>query len=94
MKCAWFQRGELYLDFNRIDEAASDFEQAVKITPHHIDARLRIAAILHEADDIEKAIVAWRNILDIDPQNRLARRRISECKQTLNSKEKITHPKD
>ena len=76
---AWYQRGLLYLDFGKSREAMSDFEEAVRADPQHIDARLRIAAILHEDADLEKARAAWRNVLDVDPQNRLARRRLEEC---------------
>lgn len=91
---AWYQRGQLYLDFGRIDEAMSDFEGAAKADPHHIDAKLRIAAILHEGDDSSKAAMAWRQVLDIDPQHRLARRRLSECKEQVTVRGEQHTPKD
>ena len=75
---AWYQRGLLYLDFGRIDEAKSDFESAAKYDKKHIDARLRIAAILHDSEDINSSVIAWRKVLDIDPEHRLARRRLQE----------------
>ena len=79
---AWYQRGLLYLDFGRIDDAKLDFENAAANDPHHIDARLRIAAILHETDDSKQAAAAWRKVLDIDPEHRLARRRLEECRDS------------
>ena len=91
---AWYQRGLLYLDFGRMDEAMSDFQGAAKADPHHIDAKLRIAAILHEGDDSNKAAVAWRQVLDIDPQHRLARRRLSECKGQVSVRGEQALPKD
>ena len=91
---AWYQRGLLYLDFGRIDEAMSDFEGAAKADPHHIDTKLRIAAILHEGGDSNKAAVAWRQVLDIDPQHRLARRRLSECKDQVAVRGEQSLPKD
>ena len=75
---AWYQRGLLYLDFGRVDEAKSDFEAAAKHDSKHIDARLRIAAISHEGDNPNTAVIAWRKVLDIDPEHRLARRRLQE----------------
>ncbi|HIC50805.1 MAG TPA: tetratricopeptide repeat protein, partial [Candidatus Poseidoniales archaeon] len=77
---AWYQRGLLYLDFGRLDDATHDFENAAEHDEHHIDARLRIAAILHEGRDPKKAAAAWRRVLDADPEHRLARRRLEECK--------------
>jgi Tfp pilus assembly protein PilF len=75
---AWYQRGLLYLEFGRIDAARADFDAAAKYDPRHLDARLRSAAILHEEGDAE-AVSAWRKVLDVDPEHRLARRRLQEC---------------
>ena len=73
----------LYLDFGRIDDAKQDFENAAANDPHHIDARLRIAAILHETGDSKQAAAAWRKVLDVDPEHRLARRRLEECRDPV-----------
>ena len=75
---AWYQRGLLYLEFGRIDAARADFDAAAKYDPRHLDARLRSAAILHEEGD-DEAATAWREVLDVDPEHRLARRRLQEC---------------
>ena len=91
---AWYQRGLLYLDFGRSEEAMSDFEGAVRAAPQHLDARLRIAAILHEENDAEKAASAWRKVLDVDSQNRLARRRLEECRGQIISRRESLLPKD
>ena len=91
---AWFQRGLLYLDFGRSEEAMSDFEGAVRAAPQHLDAKLRIAAILHEGNNVEKAVSAWRKVLDVDPQNRLARRRLEECRGQITSRREALLPKD
>ena len=42
-----------------------------------------IAAILNERGDTKEAIDGWRKVLDIDPQHRLARRRLEECKEKI-----------
>jgi tetratricopeptide (TPR) repeat protein len=80
---AWYQRGLLYLDFGRIDEAFSDFKRAAASDSKHLDARLRIAAILHEGDEPAKAAAAWRDVLDVDPEHRLARRRLEESREKV-----------
>ena len=91
---AWYQRGLLYLDFGRIEEAKSDFEAASRHDPKHIDARLRIAAILHEGEDANAAVTAWRKVLDIDPEHRLARRRLQESSDRQKVLEVRSPPKD
>jgi tetratricopeptide (TPR) repeat protein len=91
---AWYQRGLLYLDFGRIDEAKSDFESAAKHEPKHIDARLRIAAILHEGEDPNAAVMAWRKVLDVDPEHKLARRRLQESSERQESLKVRLPPKD
>jgi Tfp pilus assembly protein PilF len=91
---AWYQRGLLYLDFGRVDEAMSDFEGAARTDTHHIDAKLRIAAILHEDENFDKAVAAWRQVLDIEPQHRLARRRLAECRDLRAARSASLPPKD
>jgi tetratricopeptide (TPR) repeat protein len=81
---AWYQRGLLYLDFGRLEDAMHDFENAAENDEFHIDARLRIATLLHEAEDMKGATAAWRNVLDVDPEHRLARRRLEECRGSSN----------
>ena len=91
---AWYQRGLLYLDFGRGQEALSDFESASRNDPKHIDARLMIAAIFHERGDTKNASNAWRKVLDIDPQHKLARRRLEECNGRTAASVKILRPED
>ena len=91
---AWYQRGLLYLDFGRGQEALSDFESASRNDPKHIDARLMIAAIFHERGDTKNASNAWRKVLDIDPQHKLARRRLEECNGRDATPAKILRPED
>jgi Tfp pilus assembly protein PilF len=84
----------LYLDFGRGQEALSDFESASRNDPKHIDARLMIAAIFHERGDTKNASNAWRKVLDIDPQHKLARRRLEECNGRTVASAKILGPED
>ncbi len=91
---AWYQRGLLYLDFGRGQEALSDFESASRNDQKHIDARLMIAAIFHERGDTKNASNAWRKVLDIDPQHKLARRRLEECNGRTVASAKILGPED
>ncbi len=76
---AWHQRGLLYLDWSRDEAAISDFKKAVATDPTNIEAQLHIAAIYHEAQNWNEAEEAWRNILSIDPEHTVARRRFDEC---------------
>ena len=75
----WYQRGLLYIAFGQFDGALSDFQTAAKINRHHMNALLRIAAIHHENEDWDDAEAAWRNVLNVEPDNRVARRRIQDA---------------
>jgi len=75
----WYQRGLLYLAFGQFEGALSDFETAAKQDRHHMNALLRIAAIHHESEDWDAAESAWRNVLNVEPENRIGRRRIQDA---------------
>ncbi len=75
----WYQRGLLYLEFGQVESAQSDFETASKHDTYHVNALLRIAAIYHEKEDWQNAEIAWRGVLNVEPDNRIARRRIQEA---------------
>jgi predicted TPR repeat methyltransferase len=66
-----------------VDSALSDFKMTAKLAPKHIDSLLRVAAIHHERDELEKAEIAWRKVLDADPDNKLARARLDEVRISL-----------
>ena len=75
----WYQRGLLYESFGQFKGALSDFETAARRDRHHMNALLRIAAIHHSSEDWDNAEAAWRNVLNVEPENRIARRRIREA---------------
>ena len=75
----WYQRGLLYESFGQLQGALSDFETAAKRDRHHMNALLRIAAIHHTNEDWDEAESAWRNVLNVEPENRVARRRIQDA---------------
>ena len=76
---AWHQRGLLYLDWGREEAALSDFEAAVRSDSQHLDARLHIAALHHEAQRLDQASAAWKSVLAIDADCQVARTRLDEC---------------
>ena len=80
---AWHQRGLLYLEWGRNDNAMSDFEAAVKANPQHLDSRLHIAAMHHEAEQFDAAAPAWREVLQIDSDHIVAKTRLDECETKL-----------
>ena len=59
---AWHQRGLLYLEWSKIDNALSDFEAAVRCDGQHLDARLHIAALLHNSERLGEAEAVWRAV--------------------------------
>ncbi len=79
----YYQRAMLYLEMGEADGALSDFKRCAKLEPLHIDALLRVAAIHHEREEFQDAEVAWRKVLDTDPDNKLARARLDEVRIEL-----------
>ena len=67
----------------RSDSALADFKTTAKLAPRHVDALLRVAAIYHEREDFQDAEVAWRKVLDADPDNKLGRARLDEVRISL-----------
>ena len=80
---AWHQRGLLYLEWERMENALGDFEAAIRADGNHLEARLRAAAIYHAHGKTDMASAAWRGILAIEPDHPLARQRLNECEQKL-----------
>ena len=80
---AWHNRGLLYLEWGEEDAAIQDFETTIKVDPNHIDARLHLASIHHSAERWKKAGPLWRQVLDIDSDNDVARQRLSHCESQI-----------
>ncbi|MFQ3317408.1 MAG: tetratricopeptide (TPR) repeat protein [Candidatus Poseidoniaceae archaeon] len=80
---AWHQRGLLYLELKEIDAAYDDFQAAIRCDANHLDARLHVAATLHQQERHEEAAAAWRAVLTIDPDHTVARTRLGECEVIL-----------
>ena len=71
------------MDWGREEEAINDFEAAIRCDGSHIDARLHIAAIHHEAKRFDEASTAWSGVLAINPDHTVARIRREECEIAL-----------
>jgi len=56
---------------------------AVKCDGNHLDSRLHIAATLHQQERHVEAAAAWRAVLAIDPDHRVARTRLGHCEVNL-----------
>ena len=82
---AWYQRGLLYLDWEKPEAAISDFSAAVKADAQHLDAYLRIAAIHHQNECYEEASINWKAALNIDPEHEVAKSRLKESQQFMNA---------
>lgn len=76
---SWHQRALAYLEFGHEEAALGDLEQAVKHDPTHLDSLLHRAAILHNSKDWSAAEHAWRSVLDVDPEHKVARQRMEQA---------------
>ena len=80
---AWYQRGLLYMEWERGDAALADFQRAVKADTTHLQARLHLAASLHGTGRWEEAVAAWKEVLEQDPENVVARRRYEQAESFI-----------
>lgn len=80
---AWYQRGLLYMEWERVDAAIADFQKAAKANPTHLQSRLHFAASLHGAGRWEEAVDAWKEVLELEPENSVARRRHDQAETFL-----------
>ena len=80
---AWHNRGLLYLEWAEEEAAIQDFETTIKVDPKHIDSRLHLASIHHSAGRWKIAAPLWRDVLDIDSDNDVARQRLSHCEMQI-----------
>jgi len=55
----------------------------IKVDPKHIDSRLHLASIHHSAGRWKIAAPLWRDVLDIDSDNDVARQRLSHCEMQI-----------
>jgi tetratricopeptide (TPR) repeat protein len=76
---AWYQRGMMYLHIGRNEIALDDFQAAVRCDGRHLDSRLKIAAIHHQAERFEDAETAWLAVLAQEPDHNIARTRLGDC---------------
>ena len=66
-----------------MDAAFDDFQAAIRCDANHLDARLHVAATLHQQEQHEAAAAAWRAVLTIDPDHTVARTRLGDCEVKL-----------
>lgn len=64
-----FQRGQVYMELHRINEAIADLSRAVSFEPKKIEYHLLLADAYFANGDVEHAYTSLRNALDLDPDN-------------------------
>ena len=67
-----------YVRKNLFDRAAATMEEAVKIFPRDRAVRLRLAEAYEKEDLKSKALEQYRSVLEIDPKNVKAQKKIQE----------------
>jgi len=64
----WSDLGVMYRRSNRFKDALNAFQQAANLDPKHIVSRFNMGVVyLHDLNDKEKALKAWKEVLVIDP---------------------------
>jgi len=64
--------GEYYLADKKMDEAAKEFEQVLRLEPRIAQAHVNLGSIYAENGNVERAIYHFRAALDIDPNQAAA----------------------
>lgn len=78
--------GIAYANKGMTDDAVMEFEMALKIHPGYLKAQLNMALALYEKGDMEKARKYLDHIIEIDPENELARNLMNEVNPVTNKR--------
>ncbi len=63
-------QGVMYRDAGAIDKAITNFEKASRIDPHHAQSLFNLGVVYaHDKQDVEKAVAAWRKVVEVAPQS-------------------------
>lgn len=80
---AWYLRGRAHYDLGEAGRAEEDFRRAVLLAPELYEARAGIGLILAERGDLEQAAEAWRAVIRLAPENRVARETLRRIEEDL-----------
>ena len=75
--------GEYYLADKKMDEAAKEFEQVLRLEPRIAQAHVNLGSIYAEKGQVERAIYHFRAALDIDPDQAAAHKGLGIIYLTL-----------
>jgi len=71
----WFKESE--------SEAVAELMKAVNLNPRHIEAQSLLGEIYFRRRQYDFAKAAWDRVLEIDPDNEMARKRLEEIRDLL-----------
>ena len=74
----FFNRGNLFYNLNKFEEAEKEYREAIKINPDYADAHNNLGALLQNLKRYEEAEKEYREAIKINPNDILAHQNISE----------------
>jgi tetratricopeptide (TPR) repeat protein len=80
---AWNRRAVLYFSQEKYQQAKEDCEQVIRLMPYHFGAFHGLGLCLLALGNYEKAIVAFRKALEIQPHALINQKLILECTALL-----------
>jgi lipoprotein NlpI len=78
--------GIAYANKGLTDDAIMEFETALKIHPNYLKAHLNVALTLYEKGANETAMRHLEQVLQLDPENELARNLLTELQPVANKR--------
>lgn len=67
--------GIMYRRLKRSEDAVAQFRRAMELDPRHFNSRQNLGIVLlHDMNDLESAIAAWEELLEIEPAGQRADR--------------------
>ena len=70
------ETGSEHLGEGRVDEAAKELEEAVRLAPDLAEAHLKLGRAYHEQGSLEEAIATYQRAIELDPEHPGARRNL------------------
>jgi len=79
----WNRRATVYFITSSYGRSLHDIEQVLKLETRHFGAMAGLSNILQKLDEDKRALVMWKNLLEIYPAHKSANHRVAELEEKL-----------
>jgi len=82
----WNRRATLYFHRAQYGKSINDIEQVLRLEQRHFGALMGLGNILQRLDNEKRALVIWKNVLEIYPANKNAQNTVAKLEEKLSGR--------